>query len=274
MELWLGNEESVKQYAAAVKAGPPKDWKPELRCSAFKSKGGLAPLAQAAGSTAIVKVSGTLLAGEAGWMRYYGMIGYEDIKAATFEAATSSDYDSIVLYVDSPGGAVNGVQSMAATLKQLAKIKPITVYAATACSAAYWLASAAGPIVASELSTLGSIGTGAQVVNLVDYHEKEGVKYHTFKSCDLKMAGNPNEPLSEAAKDHFQKMVNASADVFFKDIAASRGLDKAKLQKDLGDGRTVLAREALQNRLIDKVGSLSDAIKIAQVEAARKTKRR
>jgi ClpP class serine protease len=68
--------------------------------------------------------------------------------------------------------------------------------------------------------------------------------------------------------------VNASADVFFKDIAASRGLDKAKLQKNLGDGRTVLAREALQNRLIDKVGSLSDAIKIAQVEAARKSKRR
>lgn len=274
MELWLGSEESAKKYTDLVKAGPPEGWKPSVKCSAFKSQPGLPAVAQAAASTAIIKITGTLIAGEAGWMRMFGMLGYEEIKAAVYEVMTSDNYDSVVFYVDSPGGAVNGLQSTLSAMTQLAKMKPSAVYAANACSAAYWLSSGAGPIVADELSMLGSVGAVIQLRNVVKAMEEEGVKVHTFKSGTLKMAGNPYEELTDEAKEHYQKLVDANAEVFIKNIAAARGLGADKVKKSVGDGRTMLAREALQNRLIDKIGTLSDALKIVQTDVKRRSRAR
>ena len=274
MELWLGSEESAKKYTDLVKAGPPEGWKPSVKCSAFKSQQGLPAVAQAAASTAIIKITGTLIAGEAGWMRMFGMLGYEEIKAAVYEVMTSDNYDSVVFYVDSPGGAVNGLQSTLSAMTQLAKMKPSAVYAANACSAAYWLSSGAGPIVADELSMLGSVGAVIQLRNVVKAMEEEGVKVHTFKSGNLKMAGNPYEELTDEAKEHYQKLVDANADIFIKNVAAARGIGSDKLKKSVGDGRTMLAREALQNRLIDKIGTLSDALKIVQTDVKRRSRAR
>lgn len=274
MELWLGSEASATKYAELLKAGPPEGWKPTMKCSAFKSKWGLPPVGQAAASTAIVKITGTLIAGEAGWMRMYGMLGYEEIKAAVYEVMTSDDFDSVVFYIDSPGGAVNGLQSTMAAMSQLAKMKPSAVYAANACSAAYWISAGAGPIVASELSTLGSIGAVAQLRNVVKALDDEGVKVHTFKSGSLKMAGNPYEEMSDEAKEHYQKMVDTGAEIFMKDVATARGLKQETLKKAVGDGRTMHAREALQNRLIDKIGTLSDALKIVQADVKRRSRAR
>ena len=274
MELWLGSEESATKYAELLKAGPPEGWKPTMKCSAFKSQGGLPPVGQAAASTAIIKIAGTLIAGEAGWMRMFGMLGYEEIKAAVYEVMTSDNFDSVVFYVDSPGGAVNGLQSAMTAMSQLAKMKPSAVYAANACSAAYWISVGAGPIVASELSMLGSIGAIAQLRNVTKALDNEGVKVHTFKSGSLKMAGNPYEELSDEAKEHYQKMVNDGAEVFMKDIATARGLKQETLKKAVGDGRTMHAKEALQNRLIDKIGTLSDALKIVQTDVKRRSRGR
>ena len=274
MELWLGSEESATKYAELLKAGPPEGWKPTMKCSAFKSQGGLPPVAQAAASTAIVKIAGTLIAGEAGWMRMFGVLGYEEIKAAVYEVMTSDNFDSVVFYVDSPGGAVSGLQSTMAAMSQLAKMKPSVVYAANACSAAYWISVGAGPIVASELSTLGSIGAVVQLRNVVKALDDEGVKVHTFKSGSLKMAGNPYEELSDEAKEHYQKMVDTVAEIFMKDVATARGLKQETLKKAVGDGRTMHAKEALQNRLIDKIGTLSDALKIVQADVKRRSRAR
>ena len=274
MELWLGSEASATKYAELLKAGPPEGWKPTMKCSAFKSQGGLPPVGQAAASTAIIKIAGTLIAGEAGWMRMFGVLGYEEIKAAVYEVMTSDDFDSVVFYVDSPGGAVNGLQSTMAAMSQLAKMKPSAVYAENACSAAYWVSAGAGPIVASELSTLGSIGAVVQLRNVVKALDDEGVKVHTFKSGSLKMAGNPYEELSDEAKEHCQKMVDTCAEVFVKDVATARGLKQETLKKAVGDGRTMHGREALQNRLIDKIGTLSDALKIVQADVKRRSRAR
>ena len=274
MELWLGSEESATKYAELLKAGPPEGWKPTVKCSAFKSQGGLPPVGQAAASTAIIKIAGTLIAGEARWMRMYGMLGYEEIKAAVYEVMTSDDFDSVVFYVDSPGGAVNGLQSTMTAMSQLAKMKPSAVYAANACSAAYWISVGAGPIVASELSTLGSIGAVVQLRNVVKALDDDGVKVHTFKSGSLKMAGNPYEELSDEAKEHCQKMVDTCAEIFMKDVATARGLKQETLKKAVGDGRTMHAKEALQNRLIDKIGTLSDALKIVQTDVKRRSRAR
>ena len=274
MELWLGSEESATKYAELLKAGPPEGWKPTMKCSAFKSQGGLPPVGQAAASTAIIKIAGTLIAGEAGWMRMFGMLGYEEIKAAVYEVMTSDDFDSVVFYVDSPGGAVNGLQSTMTAMSQLAKMKPSAVYAANACSAAYWISVGAGPIVAGELSTLGSIGAVVQLRNVVKALDDDGVKVHTFKSGSLKMAGNPYEELSDEAKEHCQKMVDTCAEIFMKDVATARGLKQETLKKAVGDGRTMHAKEALQNRLIDKIGTLSDALKIVQTDVKRRSRAR
>jgi protease-4 len=121
---------------------------------------------------------------------------------------------------------------------------------------------------------LGSVGAVIQLRNVVKAMEEEGVKVYTFKSGSLKMAGNPYEELTDEAKEHYQKLVDANAEVFIKNVAAARGLSADKVKKSVGDGRTMLAREALQNRLIDKIGTLSDTLKIVQTDVKRRSRAR
>ncbi|MBU6429356.1 MAG: S49 family peptidase, partial [Cyanobacteria bacterium REEB65] len=66
---------------------------------------------------------------------------------------------AICLEIDSPGGQVNGVSELAGMIRDASDRKPTVAYVSGyGCSAAYWLASACGEIVACETAVLGSVG--------------------------------------------------------------------------------------------------------------------
>ena len=271
MEFWMGDEANAQRYAALA-LNPPLDkikGAPMLAQSAFEEDRyyGLPAMAQVSGDVAVIKIPGTLIAGEATWRRLYGYIGYEDIKGAIIEALGRSDINSIMLYMDTSGGMVNGVESTAKMIREAGKVKPITAYAATAASAGYWLASAAEYIVADNTSVLASLGSIMQFVNLVEYYAKEGVKYHTFKSGSLKMAGNPVEEMSEEAKKYFQEQVDDMTTIFYAAIARNRAKDPVAMRKEFGDGRAVLGARALAGGLIDELGGMGAALTKARMLA-------
>ena len=218
------------------------------------------PMAQMVGDIAVINVSGAMVAGAAGWRRLFGAIGYEDIKSAVVEAVGKSEVNGIMMYYDTPGGSVNGLKQTADLLRQVGKIKPMNAYAAQAASAGYWLASSSGKIFSDDMNLIGSIGTIMQTVDYTKANENEGIKFHIFKSGALKMAGNPNEPLSDEAKAHFQELVDDMTAVFYKAVAQGRGGNAATLRQTFGDGRVMTAPRALAGGLIDGLGGTAAAL--------------
>lgn len=263
MKIWCGEVEAAQQLAKLEVNPPVEMTKLAMSCaSSFESPGyGLTPLAEmVGGDIAMVRVAGNLINGSAGWRRLYNYIGYEDIKGALVEAVGRQDVKGIAIYFDTPGGAVNGVQSTANLIAEINKLKPIVGFAATAASAGYWLASGCESLVAQDTSILGSIGTIAMYANYVGMNEKEGIKYHIFKSGSLKMAGNPLEEMTDEVKAHLQMQVEDLTTLFYRDIAIGRKQDASVMRENFGDGRSVLGMRALAGGLIDEIGTLGTAI--------------
>lgn len=261
MEFWCGDETAAQKYAVMM-LNPPAQAFVEHKAagSAFEPSYYGAPIAEMVGNIAMIRVSGSLMSGSAGWRQAYGMIGYEDIKAALVEAVGKQEVKGVLMYFDTGGGHVNGVESTARLIKEAGTYKPVVGYAATAASAGYWLASATQHLVADNTSVLGSLGSIMQLVNLVDAYAKQGIAFHTFKSGTLKMAGNPNEEMSEEAKAYFQTHVEDMTSIFYADIAKNRGRDPMEMKRDFGDGRSMVGVRALAGGLIDELGGVGTAL--------------
>lgn len=264
MEIWCGDENVAKRYMEIQMRGPTTEAEMNFKASesAFDPPWfGGAPMAEmVTKDIAMIRVSGDLVPGSADWRMLYGMIGYEDIKAAVVEAVGREDVKGILLYFDTPGGAVKGVEATARLLNEVKKYKPMVGFANTAASAGYWLASTCQYLVADNTSMVGSLGSIIQLVNYTKAYEKGGVEFHTFKSGVLKMAGNPREEMTDEVKTYFMTLVEDITSIFYRNIADYRGMSYDKLRQDYGDGRGVLGMRALAGGLIDELGGTGEAL--------------
>ena len=128
------------------------------------------------GSTAIISVKGTMI--KYGTFCSYGA---DEIAMQIEEAALHENISSIVLDIDSGGGACNAVPPLCkaiATAK--AKGKPVVASCDVAASAAYWIACNCDRIVADNdvSSAFGSIGVMCSFSDLKPFYERMGVKFH------------------------------------------------------------------------------------------------
>ncbi len=72
---------------------------------------------------------------------------------------TDKSVERVVLVVDSPGGSVEGIQELAATIRDVRRTKPVTALVdVTAGSAAYWVAASASEVIVSPSGSVGSVG--------------------------------------------------------------------------------------------------------------------
>lgn len=183
--------------------------------------------------------------------------------SADFRAALADpQVDAIVFEIDSPGGTIDGVPELAAQIKAARGIKPITAHANTmAASAAYWLASAADEVVVTPSGSVGSIGVFAAHQDLSKAAELEGVTTTLVSAGKYKTEGNPWEPLSEEARTNLQEQVDAFYAMFTSDVARGRGVPVETVRAAYGQGRIVLAKEALAAGMVDRVESLDATIR-------------
>ncbi|OIQ32312.1 MAG: peptidase S49 [Alphaproteobacteria bacterium MedPE-SWcel] len=102
----------------------------------------------------ILSPNSALLEKYMGWATYHGL-------TETMDALTASDeVRAVVMFFDTPGGAVIGIQGAAEAIKACAAVKPVHgLVHPLAASAGYWLASQCREIIASPGSWVGSVGT-------------------------------------------------------------------------------------------------------------------
>lgn len=193
----------------------------------------------------------------------------------TFRAQMADpEIGSIVLDIDSPGGQVGGVPEAAAEIRAARSVKPITAFANVAigaASAAYYLGSQAGEFVASPSSEVGSIGVRAVHLDKSKFYEDQGVRHTVISAGKYKSEGSPYGPLSEDTLAWAQGQVNTVYQDFLADVAKGRNVPVSKVKSDFGEGRMLLAKDALAVGMIDRIDTLDGVLR---QELARPTKSR
>jgi protease-4 len=172
---------------------------------------------------------------------------------------------AIVLRIDSPGGAVVPSQEIYAEVRKVradGKIKLITSMGNVAASGGYYIAAATDRIVANPGTLTGSIGVIMELPNVKGLLEKVGVESVVIKSGRYKDLASPFRTMPDENRAILQGVLDDVHDQFIQAVAAGRGLEFEKV-RDLADGRIFTGRQAKKIRLVDELGDLQDAIKLA-----------
>lgn len=175
----------------------------------------------------------------------------------------------ILLYVDSPGGAVYESDEMYLKLmeyKEKTK-RPIWAYfASQACSGGYYISMAADKIYANRNCWMGSIGVIVSLTNCKKLYDKLGIKEIDITSGKNKAMGSQGLELTKEQRGILQSLVDEAYDQFVGIVADGRKMDKSAVKK-IADGRIYSAKQAKEINLVDEVGSLKDEKKAFAKEA-------
>lgn len=217
----------------------------------------------APGSTAIIPVKGTLLK-YGTWCSY----GCSDLARLVTAAANHPNIASIVLDIDSGGGAVDAVAPMTEAIRYAkSKKKPVVASVDLAASAAYWIASECDFIVAdnSISSMTGSIGVMMQLTDYRELQTKAGIKRHLIYSTysEHKHEGHA-EALDGDYKILQKNYLDPMAKSFQDAVKKNRGSKLDQSAEGILNGRTFFSESGKKYGLIDKIGDRTTAVQAAQ----------
>ena len=162
----------------------------------------------------------------------------------------------ILLYVDSPGGAVYESEELYDKLMEYKKItkQPIWTYMAHyAASGGYMASVSSDKIYANKNTVTGSIGVIMSGYDLTGLYKKLGIRYVSITS-------GKNKDSSRLTKEQvkiYQSQVDECYEAFVSKVADGRKISKEQVKK-LADGRTYTATQAKNNGLIDKISSYDE----------------
>ncbi len=191
------------------------------------------------------------------------IVSSEQILIHLTEFRNNPNIKSIVLRIESPGGAVGAAQEIYQEVKRTNEVKPVVAsMGSMGASGGYYAALGAGNILANPGTMTGSIGVIVKFPNLEGLFEKIGYKSEVIKSGPLKDVGASNRPLSEEERSLMQDLIDNVYKQFVRDIAAARSMPEETVF-ELADGRVYTGEQALELGLIDSLGNFIDAITLA-----------
>lgn len=252
-DVWLrrGEVSAAVREARAALGGAP------MRNSAAMRK---------QGNCAIIPITGPLFRHAAMFSDISGARSYADIRADLGAAMEDPDVSAIVLQIHSPGGEFAGVDELADQIRAASAAKRVVAYAeGTCCSAAYWLAAAAGEVVVHRSAVVGSIGVITTLVDDSGAQEKLGTK--TYQIVSSGAPGKRSEPVDDEVKARAMARVNAMAEIFTARVAWYRSTSAETVSKDYGGGDVMLGAASVAAGMADRLGSLDQVLaELAQRE--------
>lgn len=170
----------------------------------------------------------------------------------------------ILLRIDSPGGGVTPAQEIYSEIIRAKKNgkKIIVSMGSVAASGGYYISAPADIIVANPGTITGSIGVIMQFPIIEELLKKFGVKFEVIKSKELKDIGSPFRKMTPQERALLSEIITDVYEQFVTVVSENRKIAKDELLK-IADGRIFSGRQAKEFGLVDSLGTLEDAIKIA-----------
>lgn len=174
---------------------------------------------------------------------------------------------AVVLRVDSPGGIVAPSQEIYAEVKKFAATKKIIVsMGSLAASGGYYISAPATMIYANPGTITASIGVILKLSNIESLMDKIGIKSHTLKTGKYKDSGSPLRQFSAEDRAMLQSVIDNTHQQFVRAVAEGRKLPIEQV-RTIADGRILSGEQARELKLVDRLGTLQDAIEEAGRQA-------
>jgi protease-4 len=221
------------------------------------------------GKVAILYVDGDMVDGRSSKIPFIDMrlVGSYSIAETAKKLREDPQIKSVVLRIESPGGSSLAADIMWRELKLLAKDKPLIVsMGSVAASGGYYIAAAGRQIYALPLTVTGSIGVFAGKADVSELFRKIGVSVETYKMNPNADAESFFRPYTDEERSAVMHKVQQYYDTFLDRVAEGRHMTTKQVD-EVAKGRVWTGQEALQHKLVDKMGGLREALNAAR-EAA------
>ncbi|HEX2971695.1 MAG TPA: signal peptide peptidase SppA, partial [Tepidisphaeraceae bacterium] len=240
-----------------------KSWS-DLWSKVQKAKGGK-------GAIAIVYVDGPIMVGSRKdapplFISRVALSG--EIRKALDDAAKDDSIKGVVLRVDSPGGSATASEVILDATKRVKARKPLVVSMGdVAASGGYYVATGADTIFADANTITASIGVVTGKLVTTGMWNKIGITFKTYKRGKNAGILSSSEPFSEAERARLQGLMNEIYQTFKGHVTKIRGNRLKKPIDEIAGGRVFTGQQALELGLVDKIGSMQDAIQYVAGEA-------
>jgi protease-4 len=222
-------------------------------------------------AVAIVYVDGPILPGEgeSSPFDFFESIAYSTpIRKALDEVAEDSSVKAVVLRVDSPGGsAVASEIILNATKRVKAKKAFVVSMGRVAGSGGYYVACGADTIFADASTITASIGVVSGKFATTGMWNKVGIDWHSSKRGAMADILSSDHVFTPDGRARLQGYMDEVYGVFKKHVTDIRGSRLKKPIDELAGGRVFTGKQALDLGLVDKIGTLDDAIQSVAKQA-------
>lgn len=175
------------------------------------------------------------------------------------EISKDPSVKGLLLRINSPGGSGFASEVIRQELLNLKNsgIPIVVSISDIAASGGYWISANADEIWATPLSVTGSIGVFALLPSIEDALSKFGFNYDGLSTTDFNpsIVSNPNENL----KSFIQNYVDRAYSDFINLVSEGRDLNIDSVN-EISNGKIWTGTQALENGLIDNIGTQSEAI--------------
>lgn len=216
---------------------------------------------------AVIYASGTINTGKS----EIGLLGGESCGATSMiqairQAENDKSVKAIVLRVDSPGGSALASDLIWAELMRCKK-PVVASMSDVAASGGYYICMAASKIFAEPGTITGSIGVFGGKINMGGTYAKLGITSEVItRGANANLFSSTNS-FSKSEREAMTRLIEDCYDQFITKALKGREKSGKKLDRktleSLAGGRVWTGRQAKENGLVDELGTMQDAVKMA-----------
>jgi protease IV len=260
----LGYRDQAYQAMRARTEGKPEllfadRWRPRRK---------IAPPPHRRGHVALVEVRGAISSGRTRRNPMGRQAGSDTVSAQLRAAHDNDRARAVVLRVESPGGSAVASEVIWREVCRLRESgKPVVVSMGdVAASGGYYIACPAEVIVALPATLTGSIGVLGGKLVVDGLLERVGVNTGRVQRGARALMYSPRGGFSEDERARFAVTIDAIYNDFVGKVAAGRNRPVAEIEA-VARGRVWTGRDAADAGLVDELGGLRDAVRIARERA-------
>jgi protease-4 len=221
---------------------------------------------------ATVYITGVIVPGETpgGGIFDFGpsATGSRTVRRALYQAKDDPQVKAILIRVDSPGGSSFASDEIARTIDMIRESgMPVVIsMGGVAASGGYYVAAGADSIWAEPTTITGSIGVFAGKFSTASFLDSVGINKTTVSRGKSATIYRGDQPWDSTQRERMEAIVGDIYEQFKERVATGRGLEPEEVER-LAQGRVWSGRQAKESGLVDRLGSIEDALLDARERA-------
>lgn len=223
--------------------------------------------ATAENQIALIYANGPILPSVESLFGSMSVVTPNTLKEAFEKARTDDSVRAVVLRIDSPGGSALASDLIWREVLLTQREKPVVVSMGdVAASGGYYIAMAAGTIVAHPSTLTGSIGVFGGKLNMKGLYNKVGLTKEIITHGQNATLYSDYGGFTPTERERVEKMMTTIYKDFVSKAAAGRGKSFDEID-EIAQGRVWTGKQAKALGLVDELGGLDTALSIAKERA-------